>query len=143
MKSILSLFLLTGILYSADLSRDSNGIVTDISTNLQWQDDIPSVEKTWSEAINYCEDLSLGGQDDWRLPNYNELISIVDYAKYKLAIKENVFQNITSSYYWSSSSSASPAFSSRYAWFVYFYDGSTGEISKTDSFSVCCVRGRE
>jgi hypothetical protein len=140
MKSILSLFLLTGILYSADLSRDSNGIVTDISTNLQWQDDISSVQKKWSEAINYCENLSLGGQNDWRLPNKNELISIVDYAKYGSAIKENIFQNITSSDYWSSSSYAS---NSSDAWGVYFNYGNVLNYNKIDSYYVRCVRDRQ
>ena len=138
-KSILSLFLLTGALHS-DLSRDSNGTVTDISTNLQWQDDITSVEKKWSEAIDYCEALSLGGQDDWRLPNRNELISIVDHSKSSPAIKENIFHNIASSNYWSSSSSAS---NSSNAWRVSFENSYVKVSRKTSSYYVRCVRDRQ
>jgi hypothetical protein len=35
----------------------------------------------WEEALDFCEDLSLAGQDDWRLPNAKELQSIVDYRR--------------------------------------------------------------
>ena len=34
----------------------------------------------WCEALTYCENLSLAGHDDWRLPNVLELLSIVDYG---------------------------------------------------------------
>ena len=57
---------------------DTNGIVTDANTQLQWQDNY-SHYASWQDAINYCEALSLGGEDDWRLPNINELISIIDH----------------------------------------------------------------
>lgn len=138
MKNILSLFLLAGILYGADLSRDSDGIVTDISTNLEWQDDVSSVEKSWSDAIEYCEGLSIGGHDDWRLANINELLSIIDYSKNTPAIKESIFQNITSNAdYWSSSSHHKTSSS---AWIVYFGSGNTNAYPKSDSKSVRCVR---
>ena len=31
--------------------------------------------------MNYCESLTLAGQDDWRLPNAKELQYIVDYSR--------------------------------------------------------------
>jgi len=37
-------------------------------------------EITWCEALAYCNDLVLGGKDDWRLPNIRELLSIADYG---------------------------------------------------------------
>ena len=138
MKSILSLFLLTGILYSAELSRNSDGIVSDSSTSLEWQDNTSSVQKTWSSAISYCEDLSLGGYDDWRLPNRNELLSILDYNKYGPAIKENVFQNITSDKYFSSSTFA---LSDIKAWLVDFRVGDMISKTKSSNLYVLCVRG--
>ena len=139
-KIILSLFLLTVVIYSADLSRDSQGIVTDISTKLQWQDNISSVKKKWSEAIIYCENISLGGHYDWRLPNRNELISIIDYSKYRPAIKESVFQNNAFGNHWSSSSYAN---NSVYAsWYVDFYNGYTDYKYSNYIYYVRCVRGR-
>ena len=35
----------------------------------------------WEQALSYCENLSLGGRDDWRLPTAKELQSIVDYSR--------------------------------------------------------------
>ena len=136
-KSILSLFVIITIAYSGDLSRSSEGIVTDSSTLLQWSDDVSSVDLNWSDAIDYCEALSLGGEDDWRLPNINELLSIDDLSKYSPAIKENVFINISTSSYWSSSSHAS---STNYAWAVYFDNGGTIYDAKDNSYLVRCVR---
>ena len=139
MKIILSLFLLTGAIYGADLSRDSQEIVTDISKKLEWQDNT-SIQKQWIQAISYCEDLSLGGHDDWRLPNRRELISIVDYAKHTPAIKESVFQNIIPSYYWSSSSYATD---SSYAWTVRFSNGRANRGNKTANLYVRCLRDQQ
>ena len=34
----------------------------------------------WHDALAYCENLDLGGHDDWRLPNVKELQSIVNYG---------------------------------------------------------------
>ena len=54
-------------------------IVRDSSTNLIWQKDY-EVNKTWEEALSYCENLNYAGYSDWRLPNRNELVSLVDYS---------------------------------------------------------------
>lgn len=35
----------------------------------------------WPEALSFCENLTHGGQSDWRLPNAKELQSIVDYGR--------------------------------------------------------------
>ncbi len=66
------------------LIRDNNrSIVTDPNTGLQWQDDVDvsrQVVADWNSSIKYCEDLNISGVDDWRLPNYNELLSIYDFT---------------------------------------------------------------
>lgn len=36
---------------------------------------------TWQEALEYAENYSYGGYDDWRLPSVKELQSIVDYDR--------------------------------------------------------------
>jgi len=124
----------------ADFSR-SGGVVTDSATSLQWQDDYSdnggSIKTTsWTTAIDYCEALSLGGHTDWRLPNKNELLSIVDYGTYNPAISP-IFQNTSSNFYWSSTTNANYASD---AWVVFFYTGYTGDSAKADTLYVRCVR---
>ncbi len=141
-KNILSLILFTSIVTVsafAELTK-SNGVVTDFSTGLQWQDDYSDNGNTiknasWSEAITYCENLSLDGAD-WRLPNKNELLSLIDYEKSNPPIKEDVFENIIS-YYWSSTTYASLTSD---AWVVEFNYGGMSYYSKTNSYNVRCVR---
>jgi hypothetical protein len=92
---------------------------------------------TWSEAISYCENLSLGGYSDWRLPNKQELISIVDVSRYNPAIYP-AFVNVASDYYWSSTTNA---YSTDYAWNVNFGNGRVDGNYKTGTNYVRCVRG--
>ncbi len=125
----------------------SNDIVTDTGTGLQWQDDSAAANtvRGWTEAIDYCEkDLSLGGYDDWRLPNINELQSIVDHSNRYRAIY-SVFQNIGASWpksrYWSSTTVPNDN-DGRSAWRVTFDDyGSLNQEPKSWPSSVRCVRG--
>jgi hypothetical protein len=80
-------FLLCNSLWGAPYTDNGNGTVTDSGTGLIWQKctvgqmttlgicntgSAPSY--TWSNAINYCFGLTLGGRNDWRLPNVNELL---------------------------------------------------------------------
>jgi hypothetical protein len=53
----------------------------DRSTGLAWQYSEALESKSLAEALAYCEDLELGGFDDWRLPNVRELQSIADYGR--------------------------------------------------------------
>jgi hypothetical protein len=104
-----SLFILTFslIMMSTSLwgafSRDSSGVVADSATGLAWQDDYSDnggdiKSATWQDALIYCEELTLGGISDWRLPNIRELKSIVDDSISVPAIS-SVFQNFTSNFY--------------------------------------------
>ena len=93
---------------------------------------------TWEAAINYCEGLSLGGYDDWRLPNRNELQSLVDYNRYYLAIDTDAFPDTISAYYWSSTSYF---YNSKFAWCVSFDSGGVTTNDKSGSYYVRAVRG--
>lgn len=65
---------------------NSDGTVTDQATGLMWvQDGTSSGCYTggtllWADAITFSEGLSFAGHTDWRLPNINELLSLVDYG---------------------------------------------------------------
>ncbi len=120
----------------------ANGVVTDSKTTLEWQDDYSdnanSIKSAkWTDAIDYCEGLTLNGQSDWRLPNKKELLSIVDYGTYHPAIS-SVFEKTTSYGYWSSTTYASYT---NLAWGVDFSYGYTLNSYKARSSNVVrCVR---
>jgi hypothetical protein len=59
----------------------ANGIVHDNLTCLDWQQVESSSSYTNADAITYCEGLSLGGYDDWRVPTRVEVESIMDWTR--------------------------------------------------------------
>ncbi len=124
----------------------SEGIVTDRKTGLQWQDnynDNNNIIKyaTWTDAIEYCEDLALGGHNDWRLPNFNELYSLVDLSKHFPAI-DATFQHVHNTFYWSSTSIVD---SRGKVWVIHFENGNEQEYDKSGVAPnyVRCVRAGE
>lgn len=140
MKKIFLVVIALSSLVWADMSR-SGGVVSDSATTLEWQDDYSdnggSIKyATWQGAIEYCEALSLNGRG-WRLPNKNELLSIVDYSKVNPAIK-SAFLNTASLHYWSSTSSFTR--STLEAWLVIFANAHTDHSNKTNTENVRCVR---
>lgn len=122
---------------AAGFVDNDNGSVTDTETGLMWQQSTASA-RTWENAISYCESLSLAGYSDWRLPDRNELQSLVDYTRYHPAIDETFFPDTESSYYWSSTTYAP---NTDYAWGVNFYNGYVGSDDKSNTGYVRAVRG--
>jgi len=120
--------------------KRSGSIVTDTKLGLMWQDDsaAKNTKKNWKDAKIYCQNLSLAGFSDWRLPTYNELLSIVDYDRYNPAIMPS-FKNVSNNgYYWSSSVFVK---NSKFAWYVCYKDGLTYRHDKHADNSVRCIRG--
>ncbi|GAL36826.1 internal repeat sequences detected [Vibrio maritimus] len=64
-----------------DLVDNGDKTVTDKATGLTWQQGDSLQGMDWFSAIQYCENLELAGQGDWRMPNIKELHSIVDYSR--------------------------------------------------------------
>jgi hypothetical protein len=99
-KIILTTLMLNNYIW-ADFSRDFTiGITSDSSTGLVWQDNLIPEKQNWENAINYCEELNLGGFNDWRLPNKRELFSIIDFGYARFVTPE--FREKTSGNYWTS-----------------------------------------
>ena len=115
------------------------GTVTDKVTGLMWQREDDDVMRTWVSAISYCENLTLGNHNDWRLPNEYELQSIVDYGRYDPAIDTTVFPGTIGNFYWSSST----FYLTDCAWGVSFYYGSVDGSGKMYRYSARCVRGEQ
>ncbi|MBI5376806.1 MAG: DUF1566 domain-containing protein [Candidatus Schekmanbacteria bacterium] len=96
--------------------------VTDNLTGLMWTKDgnLPNGYKTWQEALDYIASLNNSnylGFNDWRLPNVNELKSLLNADEPDSSIWLNTlgFNNVQASNYWSSSTYTSYT---SYAWCV-------------------------
>ncbi|MEI6153074.1 MAG: DUF1566 domain-containing protein [Deltaproteobacteria bacterium] len=90
-------------------------------TGLMWpkNGNLAGGTKTWNNAIDYANNLTLCGHDDWRLPNVNELESLVDASEPNLAFWLNAqgFTAVQSDPYWSSTTSLAYGTGTDYAWF--------------------------
>ena len=62
---------------------NNDGTVTDPGTGLMWQREPTTTSMSWERSMEYCENLSLSGFTDWRLPTIKELVSIVDFSNNK------------------------------------------------------------
>jgi hypothetical protein len=113
----------------------ASGTVFDTNTKLTWQQTGPSAQYSWSDALTYCQTLSLTGTG-WRLPTVKELQTIVDYSQRYPAIDTTAFP-APAIIYWSSSPSASPGLD---AWYVEFNTGGTFILFEGDTANVRCVR---
>jgi len=117
---------------------NGDGTITDTRNGLMWEKLNSAPTATWDQAKAYCENLTLGGQSDWRLPNRNELRSLVDYSRNNPAINTTFFPDAVADDYWSSTTDV---FSSGAAWVVEFGVGSDFHDRKTDNNYIRAVRG--
>jgi hypothetical protein len=119
-------FYATGCPSEGRFVDNEDGTVTDTCTGLMWEKETGNGGNRtfWCRALEYCENLDLGGHDDWRLPNVREIQSIVDYGRHDPSI-DPVFGAL-SFFYWSSTTDANDNGS---AWTVNFSDlnGINGE----------------
>ncbi len=129
----------TGLPNSASHTDNGDGTVQDDVTGLIWQQDVGG-SYVWSDAISYCEDLSLAGHDDWRLPTRIELLSIVDHTRTSPAVDTSVLPT-PSGFFWTATPWAVSADPPR-SWIVNFYEGLTSNNGyTTGEYNARCVRG--
>ena len=95
---------------------------------------------TWQKGLQAADHYTFAGYSDWRLPNKNELESIVEESCYSPAVNSAVFPNTPLDYFWSSSPYAG---FSQGAWSVDFGYGSVNATDKDGSIYVRLVRNRE
>ncbi len=121
-----------------NLIINGDGTVTDPDTGLMWQEDTALGTYTWQEALEYAENLTLGGHNDWRLPNRHELHSLINYSRFNPAIKSALVEKTESSGYWSATTYAG---NMGRAWSVEFDSGRViGYGNKSNSYYVRVVR---
>ncbi len=132
---------------------NADGTVSDTVTGLMWdrcsqgQSNAGCViggatTMIWSTALNVATSANAAnykGYNDWRLPNKNELESLVDITDgVAPAIDLTKFPATPASAYWSSTTrTANPTV----AWSVGFNDGNTNADVKASSGAVRLVRG--
>jgi hypothetical protein len=144
----------------------ANNVVSDRTTQLQWWDPtlitfVPGVfvplplpghfepphidyvgaaaqTGTFAQAIAGCESLSVDGKSDWRLPNINELLTLVNrYKSSGVAFYDDFKSNTTGLYF----SSTTRADDTTKAWIVNFSDGQDViGTAKTNTRQYRCVR---
>jgi hypothetical protein len=133
-------------------TSNSDNTVTDNLTGLMWAKNANSAgsPKTWTEALTYCNDLTIDTYTDWRLPNRFELESLLDLAYSNPALSNDAgtgqwnglagssFTGVQLDYYWSSTTGAD--LTSR-ALRVGLYPGDVGRGDKGSTNSVWPVRG--
>ena len=150
---------------------NGDGTVTDNLTDLVWLKDANCIstnypgfdndeiagngEVTWQHALDFVAGINDGkysdcgaGFTDWRLPNINELASLVHKGYYKPAVPNrggtgqwsegDSFSSVQGAYYWSSTTGASYPL---YAWSVYMDNGSMLQYYKSWDSYVWPVRG--
>ncbi|MBK6999481.1 MAG: DUF1566 domain-containing protein [Rhodoferax sp.] len=143
---------------TSDYVDNGNGTVTHTPTNLTWKRCAQG--QTWTgstcsgtasfytfdQANTLTGTTTFAGQNDWRVPTENELISLVDYSIVQYndgpAINSSVFPAIPDPYFLNYFWSASPqAGSSTNAWYIDFDLGNAYNYDRSSNFAVRLVRG--
>lgn len=114
------IYAVRGPAVSSGLFKDNRDqTVTDQKTGLMWQG-TEILPRKWEHALAYCEELELGGFDDWRLPTLKELMSLVNEEHINPSIDTSFFPATRSAAYWTGTTfSGHPGF----AWYVRFDNG--------------------
>ena len=131
----------------------SGDCVTDNLTGLMWAKNanLPNGTRGWQGALDYVASMNSGsglcGHHDWRLPNVNELESLLNGDQFNIEIWLNNqgFTNVHPHYYWSSSSCSSCAYVPSYAcaWIVWGDVVSSTEGGGVYGYYVWPVRTRQ
>ena len=133
---------------------NSDGTVTDNLTGLIWLKDANCFgTRNWYDALsdsNGLEDLEVGDDcgltddssaGDWRLPNENELHSLIDFEQYNPALPSGhpfVYVSTGSTIYWTSTTRY--ASGATHSWYVNMYAGDQSSDYKFVSYHVWPVR---
>jgi hypothetical protein len=135
-----------GVAWPPTRFSPSGDCVTDNLTGLMWAKNanLPNGTKMWQQALDYVASMNSGaglcGYHDWRLPNVNELESLVNAEQANTATWLNSgqgFSNVQSGYYWSSTTYAR---NTGLTWSVEVWGGSVDHDDKSNNYYVWPVR---
>ncbi|MBN1766883.1 MAG: DUF1566 domain-containing protein [Prolixibacteraceae bacterium] len=133
-----------------EAAKKTEKCVKDNNTGLIWEikstkeSDINYAENKYTQheaANDYIDNLNKekhGGFDDWRLPNKDELRSIIDYGRMNPAINTEYFQNIKIGLYWCANTYQ---MQDCMGWGIFTGFGSATAVSKQAKQYAIAVRG--
>ncbi len=131
---VMVFMLISGESFGAVYVDNKDGTITDAQHGLMWQKSDDGVERVWSAAGKYCDNLDLAGYSDWKLPSINLLAGLIEPASSPTV--PNVF-SVKPSYYWSVSESHNNIQSAKY---INFFYGNTYAYNKDNTYYALCVR---
>ncbi len=143
------IFLIVSNLFADENYTRQGIVVSDKKLKLVWQDNeaAATTKLSLEDAKKYCINLKFAGANDWRLPDYEELLSIGDYEVYKPTIN-GTFKNVASGHYWSLMYKSAPTgknwskYSEEFSKRIYFSDGYSYDNDRTGKAYVRCVRDK-
>jgi hypothetical protein len=122
-------------------------VVVDIATGFMWKRCSEgrsgvsctgaATTHTWTQALTLANAATYAGFNDWRLPNREELRSLVETGCYSPSINAVAFPSTVAFFYWTSTTFRI----ADGAWFVGFASGDVDFGSKLDVSHVRLVRG--
>ncbi|MGA2889366.1 MAG: DUF1566 domain-containing protein [Terracidiphilus sp.] len=145
-----------GIAWPETRFTSQNGTVIDNLTGLIWLQNAGCFSPTtWAAALTEVNSLASGTcgltdgskAGDWRMPNLNELESLVDASQTNPALTAgNPFTNVSNAIYWSSTSYFGGEEGSPDAWAIRMSDGrymndSVFNVKATSNNAVWAVKG--
>jgi len=146
-----------GVAWPATRFTDNqDGTVTDHLTGLVWLKNAGALSPTdWLTALAEVNQLASGSggltdgsqTGDWRLPNSNELASLVDISASNPALTQGFpFTNVSNGLYWTSTPTEADNWGSYYAWCLQMGDGSylddqINNVITTSTNAVWAVKG--
>ncbi|MCD6497508.1 MAG: DUF1566 domain-containing protein [Deltaproteobacteria bacterium] len=111
-------------------------VVTDHGSGLEWQRGHTDA-RLWVDALAACEELDLGGHQDWRLPTLKELQTLVDGRRLQPSIDVVAFPDTPSEWFWSSTPIQFPP---NEGWATSFTDGYASIHAFSEFHLARCVR---
>ncbi len=123
-------------------NKDINKTKTEMGSGAANTNAIINVYNNSNYAANICKKYNAGGKNDWYLPSLDELKLIYENVGPGSKLKNvGKFNNDMMASYWSSSESPNQSsFGAKYAWVIFFNDGTAQETTKNNACFVRAIR---
>lgn len=110
-------------------------IFKDYITNLMWAQSDPNAGYSWDNAIALCNNLSLGGYHDWRLPTQKELMQAYTNGIWSQSAANKL--NLSTVNHWTATTSSE---NTSNAYYISLALGKVESYSKSSTIRALCVR---